>query len=303
METLTRRYVYDNEDIIAILDADGTPLHTFTHGPGIDEPLIMTRADGANYFYHADALGSITVLTDGNKEIVETYTYKAYGQPTIKDSLGAVFDKSAFGNPYFFTARELDSESGLYYYRARYYDWNRGAFTQEDPIGIIDNSANLYPYVINNPLAFIDPTGLWGVGVIGSVSTEAGLVLAGAGGTAAIAGGIFSGGEQGITAGKFTTLGGFAGGPEYGPCHPGSKGGYIAGAFTGIGAGAFLTNATNANQLRGISDTYSFNIGVGPIKASAQLGISNGIWIGSITIGPGIGISLSNYQTYTQTQK
>ncbi|HNT78994.1 MAG TPA: RHS repeat-associated core domain-containing protein [Anaerolineae bacterium] len=161
METLTRRYVYDNEDIIAILDADGTPLHTFTHGPGIDEPLIMTRADGANYFYHADALGSITVLTDGNKEIVETYTYKAYGQPTIKDSLGAVFDKSAIENLYFFTARELDSESGLYYYRARYYDWNSGAFTQEDPAGFVAGETNLYTYVTNNPVGLMDPFGLW----------------------------------------------------------------------------------------------------------------------------------------------
>ncbi|MCM2268200.1 MAG: hypothetical protein NDI60_10560 [Elusimicrobiales bacterium] len=51
-------YIYDNEDIIAMLDGEGKVLQTFTHGPGIDEPLIMTKADGADYYYHADGLGS-----------------------------------------------------------------------------------------------------------------------------------------------------------------------------------------------------------------------------------------------------
>ena len=160
VDGLTRRYVYDNEDIIAVLDADGNPLQTFTHGPGIDEPLIMTKADGASYFYHADGLGSITALTNDKKEIVETYTYKAYGEPTIKDCTGAVLSGSAVGNPYLFTARELAPESGLYYYRARYYDWARGAFTQEDPIGIRGEDTNLFAYVRNTPVNLIDSLGL-----------------------------------------------------------------------------------------------------------------------------------------------
>jgi YD repeat-containing protein len=126
-----RRYIYDNEDMIAVLDGDNRLVQTFTHGPGIDEPLIMTVADGKNYYYHADALGSITALTDDNKEIVETYSYTAYGEPTIKSNAGTVLSKSAVGNPYLFTARELDSESGLYY-RARYYDRNRGTLTSGD---------------------------------------------------------------------------------------------------------------------------------------------------------------------------
>ncbi|OIO02707.1 MAG: hypothetical protein AUJ51_05850 [Elusimicrobia bacterium CG1_02_56_21] len=146
-----QRYIYDNEDIIAILDGSNTPTETFTHGPGIDEPLIMTRADGTNYFYHADALGSITALTDDNKGTVETYTYKAYGEPTIKNNTGTLLEKSAIGNPYLFTARELDSESGLYFYRARYYDWRRGAFTQEDPIGFNGGDSDLSSYARNSP--------------------------------------------------------------------------------------------------------------------------------------------------------
>jgi len=153
-----QRYVYDNEDIIAILDASSTPTETFTHGPGIDESLIMNKADGKNYFYHADGLGSIKAITDSD-QIVEVYSYKAYGELTIKDYTGAVLAKSVIGNPYFFTARELDSESGQYYLRHRYYDWRRGAFTQEDPIGFKGRDSNIYRYVANAPVNYVDPYG------------------------------------------------------------------------------------------------------------------------------------------------
>ncbi|MBI5744673.1 MAG: RHS repeat-associated core domain-containing protein [Elusimicrobia bacterium] len=129
----------------------------------------MTKAEGANYYYHADGLGSITALTDDNAQPVETYTYKAYGQPTIKDRTGAVLDKSQIGNPYLFTARELDSESGLYYYRARYYDWLRGAFTQEDPLGFSGGDPNHYSYVKNRPSNSVDPSGKIGWMVAGGL--------------------------------------------------------------------------------------------------------------------------------------
>ncbi len=157
---ISDRYVYDNEDIIAILDSNSNLAETFTHGPGIDEPLLMTKADGNNYYYHADGLGSIVTLTDEKGQVLETYAYKSYGYATIKDQKGAIFDKSNISNPYFFTARELEDASGLYYLRHRYYDWNRGAFTQEDPIGFVGIDLNLYSYVLDNPILLLDPFGL-----------------------------------------------------------------------------------------------------------------------------------------------
>ncbi|MCM2268198.1 MAG: hypothetical protein NDI60_10550 [Elusimicrobiales bacterium] len=153
------QYIYDNEDIIAMLDGEGKVLQTFTHGPGIDEPLVMTKADGADYYYHADGLGSIVALTGDNAQLVETCAYKAYGQPKLKNAKGEELTASVVGNTYLFTARELDSESGLYYYRARYYDPARGAFTQEDPIGFEGNDSSLYLYGYGNPNLFIDPYG------------------------------------------------------------------------------------------------------------------------------------------------
>ncbi len=65
--------------------------------------------------------------------------------------------QSAYGNPYAFTGREFDPESGLYYSRARYYDPQTGRFLQADPVFHL----NPYPYVDNNPINFTDPLGLF----------------------------------------------------------------------------------------------------------------------------------------------
>ena len=159
----SRRYVYDNEDIISILDGSNTPTATFTHGPGIDEPLVMTKPAGRNYYYHSDGLGSIKAITDDNRQIVEAYAYKAYGQPTIKDIQGQIIPDSQIGNTYMFAAREYEVQCGLYSNRRRYLDPSRGAFTQEDPIGYDVSAGNLYSYARNNSSNLTDPLGLWSI--------------------------------------------------------------------------------------------------------------------------------------------
>ncbi|MBI4707735.1 MAG: hypothetical protein HY761_07415 [Candidatus Omnitrophica bacterium] len=95
-------------------------------------------------------------MTDENGNIAERYSYDAYGNTTIKDAAGCKLQASGIGNHYAYTGREFDSETGLYYYRARYYDPQIGRFLQEDPVW----GLNFYSYVDNNPLNFIDPYGL-----------------------------------------------------------------------------------------------------------------------------------------------
>jgi RHS repeat-associated protein len=155
----TLRYVYDNEDIIAVLDSNNSVTQTITHGPGIDEPLIMKSSTSANYYYHADGLGSIIALSNDSAETVETYEYQAYGKPTIKDHASAVFDASPVGNLYLFTGREYDNVLALYYLRARYYSPMLGQFVNEDPLGLL-GGINLYEYGKSNPIGNIDPFGL-----------------------------------------------------------------------------------------------------------------------------------------------
>jgi len=67
---------------------------------------------------------------------------------------------SGFTQPFTFTGREYDAESGLYYYRARYYDASIGRFIEKDPIGFAGGDTNLYRYVANNPVNWTDPSGL-----------------------------------------------------------------------------------------------------------------------------------------------
>jgi RHS repeat-associated protein len=63
--------------------------------------------------------------------------------------------------PYTYTGREFDSESGLYYYRARFYDPTTGRFLQKDPIGYKGSGVNLYTYAFSNPINLNDPLGLY----------------------------------------------------------------------------------------------------------------------------------------------
>jgi RHS repeat-associated protein len=128
----------------------GIPEKTFfIHGPGIDEPLALVRG-GQYYTYHADGLGSITAIVDTTRNVVERYSYDTYGKPT---------QQTGFRNSFTYTGREWDKETGLYYYRARYYDPMDGRFIGKDPISYM-GGINVFAYVQNNPINWIDPFGL-----------------------------------------------------------------------------------------------------------------------------------------------
>jgi len=106
----------------------------FIYGPGIDEPVSVFNREGSVvvYYYHFDGLGSVAALSDVNGVIVERYDYDVFGQPNIRDANGTVIDESSVGNSYMFTGRRYDNETGLYYYRARYYNPDIGRFLQPE---------------------------------------------------------------------------------------------------------------------------------------------------------------------------
>jgi len=108
-----------------------------------------------SYYYVHDILGSIIALTDENGQVVVRYEYDAWGN-IIGVKGGDI------KNRYMYTGREYDSESGLYYYRARYYDAVVGRFISKDPVtSYWTSGANLYIYVNNMPVRSVDPYGEW----------------------------------------------------------------------------------------------------------------------------------------------
>jgi RHS repeat-associated protein len=151
--TDTWSYIYDNDNIVLEVYTDGTGSVTktwYTQGPGTDEHLALERS-GSFYYYHADGLGSIVDITDANRNVVQSYGY---------DSFGMAKPSTSFINNYTYTGREFDKETGLYYYRARYYDPMEGRFISKDPIGFKGGDVNIYAYVGNNVINKTDPMGL-----------------------------------------------------------------------------------------------------------------------------------------------
>lgn len=154
-----RRYVYDGEDVV--LEFDGTNALTarYTHGLEFDDPLVMQRdVDGSgsfesteSYFYHTDVLGSIVQITGSDGTIVNAYAYSVFGE--------LVSQNGNLENPYMFNSREFDVETGLYFYRTRYYSPSIGRFISEDRLGVF-GGINIYAFVENSPTNWVDPFGL-----------------------------------------------------------------------------------------------------------------------------------------------
>jgi RHS repeat-associated protein len=146
----TSIYGYDGDDPIEETNASGAVVARYIQSQNIDEPLAMLRSSTTSY-YNADGLGSITSLSSGAGALAQTYGYDSFGKQL--SSTGSLT------NPFQFAARESDSETGLYYYRARYYDPAGGRFLSEDPIRF-DGGTNFYAYTGNNPISWYDPFGL-----------------------------------------------------------------------------------------------------------------------------------------------
>ena len=148
-----------------------TAIRHYVWGLYVDE-LIQQRDLGSpdvDYYPLADLLYRTHALTDSAKAIVEAYDYDAYGNTAIFTAAGLdstwFTDDDAPADPpdpacrYLFTGREYDSETGIYWYRMRYYLPQLGRFLSREPLGYRE-SIHLYQYVMNMPVVYLDPNGL-----------------------------------------------------------------------------------------------------------------------------------------------
>jgi len=145
----TTNYLYDGMNIVEEVDALGNVVARNAHNLTVDEPLSQFRNNAGNY-YEADGIGSVTSLTNSQSQLSATYRYDSFGNQS--QSTGAN------GNEFRYTARDVDGETGLYYYRARYYDSSVGRFLSEDPLRF-SAGVDFYPYGANNAVRYNDPFG------------------------------------------------------------------------------------------------------------------------------------------------
>ena len=146
----TSVYAYDGDNLVEETNATGGVLARYSQGLNIDEPLAMLRSSATSY-YQADALGSVTSLSNGAGAVAQNYTYDSFGN--IIATTGSLV------NSFRYTGREWDAETSLYYYRARYYDQSTGRLLSEDPVRFAAG-LDFYAYVSNNPAYWVDPFGL-----------------------------------------------------------------------------------------------------------------------------------------------
>jgi RHS repeat-associated protein len=164
------RYVYAGAWLLEEY-VNGTLEAVHDYADGADELVRTRRVDHADVnnngnttelvslYAHTDRLGSVTHLTNSAGTVVESYAYSAYGKPTIYDKNGNVVASSPTNSSRMFTARELDAETGLYYYRARHYEPDTGTFLQEDPLRF-DGGIDLFEYAASSPTNLSDPSGM-----------------------------------------------------------------------------------------------------------------------------------------------
>jgi RHS repeat-associated protein len=143
---VTTTFLYDGADLIG--ERTGNNID-YLFGAGIDQPLASKNGSSISYFA-VDGLGSINSLNDPAGTVQNSYAYDAWG--VLRNQTGST--PNLFG----YTGREF-GESGLMFYRERYYSPAIGKFISEDPLRFTAG-VNFYSYVLNDPVNFIDPSGL-----------------------------------------------------------------------------------------------------------------------------------------------
>jgi len=160
------RYIHSQWQVLEERDEDDLVTRQFVDGRSLDEHVQMrvhSDVAPADFYYHLNSQGFVGGMSDAGGNLVEHYEYSWFGEPSIYDAAGNDMTAvgSAAGNPYYFQGRRFDRESGLYYFRHRYYDPTRGEFITFDPKGMWNHGqGNGYSAFNEDPWNARDPMGL-----------------------------------------------------------------------------------------------------------------------------------------------
>ena len=175
-------YVYDGQNLLLVLNNSGSVVERELNGPAVDQVLATEygpaaaggQTPGTVDWFLADNQGSVRNVAQyasGVTSIVDHLVYSAYGVLASQTNAAV---QPRFG----YTGQMLDAATGLYYYRARWYDAATGNFISQDPLAFTAGDTNLTRYCGNGPTNAVDPTGeffgMLGGGAVGGILGLAG---------------------------------------------------------------------------------------------------------------------------------
>ena len=214
------KYLYDTGNHV-VLEVDENGEQTAENIYGI---YNIARVIGNNsYTYLHNGHGDVVALVDSEENVVNRYTYDAFGV--------VITETETVDNPFRYASYWYDSETGLYYLMARYYNPVNGRFLSEDPAR---DGYNWYVYCNNNPLIYVDPNGQF-------IITTTALVIIGLATAGAVVGG--------IVGNYFAEKNGATGWEKAGYIAGGSLGGAAVGAVGGYFAAPAIVSAQLEFQL------------------------------------------------------
>ncbi len=219
--TIVEKYLWSGQTtLLAVFDGNDNLLQRFEYGDG-RMPCAMT-ANGNTYYLAYDQVGTLRLVTDTAGVAIKQIDYDSFGNIIVDTN-------PSFTIPFGFAGGLHDRDTDLVRFGYRDYMPKTGKWTAKDPIGFAGGDSNLYGYVLNDPVNFIDPTGESGL---------PGLIIG-------IVAGAYGGFTAGMASGNIKTgilsgiIGGIAGG-FVGVVHPGlsaKAGGIIGGIVGGIAGG------------------------------------------------------------------
>jgi RHS repeat-associated protein len=243
--------------------------------------------DDERFYYIKDHLGSIRITVDQNNEITNGQDYLALG------SIFREYNIASTNEKYDFTEKERDTETGLNYFGARYYDSDLGRWTSVDPLADKYPGLSPYCYVANNPLVNYDPDGRF-IGTLTGlvVGTVAGAVNAYVN-NKSIMSGVLEGGTAGAIAGATVDLAVATGGGSLVVMGAAAIGGGL-GSASGDIVGQISENMTSGGQ--------EFSQAVGNVDLNqtldkAKTGTAYGIVGGVAGVAAGKGIQVLSSST------
>jgi RHS repeat-associated protein len=271
-EVLTEetRLVRDGYLIVQERDGSNTPLRSYVWSSdalgGIGALTAMVQ-DSQVYYYLFDGRGNVASVVDDSANVVAGYVYDAFGElKTVTGSLE---------QPFRFSTKYYDGGTGLVDFGYRFYVAEIGRWLNRDPLDT-KGGVNLFTYVGNNPLNYVDPYGLWTIQIGFSGSGGAA-----AGGTAG-AGIVFGySRENGFQFGTYEVVGG--------------------GGYGGVGASGVIDLTWSPNtdicDLRGIAGTVGGSVG-SPISVGGEVNIPQGDASPSYTISGGFGVGPTPFEIH-----